>query len=158
MARALLVSTTQFARQLLAKVIDADLAAVRASAFGRRDGQERTGSSCRHYPESQARLNAWEIVRIRSLDGARTILEPMARRGPCDYSNRSSARLLRLCGGGTRLVPAVRNRLPERVVIDAADHVSSFSDLEMKSKKSFAARGASEVSSWVGSAMVRDSW
>jgi hypothetical protein len=80
------------------------------------------------------RLNAWEIVRIRSLDDAPTILDPMARRGPCDYSNRSAARLLRLSGGGTRLVPAVRNRLPERVVIDAADHINSFSDLEMKSK------------------------
>jgi hypothetical protein len=29
------------------------------------------------YPESQARLNAWEIARIRSLDDLQTILEPM---------------------------------------------------------------------------------
>ena len=104
------------------------------SAFGRRDEQERTSSFVPALIQNVRRLNAWEIVRIRSLDDARTILEPMARRGPCDYSNRSSARLLRLSGGGTRLVPAVRNRLPERVVIDAADHISSFSDLEMKSK------------------------
>jgi hypothetical protein len=134
MARALLVATTRFARQLLAKVVDADLAAVRAGAFGRRDEQERTSSFVPALIQNVRRLNAWEIVRIRSLDDARTILEPMARRGPCDYSNRSSARLLRLSGGGTRLVPAVRNRLPERVVIDAADHINSFSDLEMKSK------------------------
>jgi len=104
-------------------------------------------------------LNAENIVRIQNLDDAQTILEPMARREPRDYySNRSSARLRRLSGGGTRLSPEVRNRLPERVVIDAADHISSFSDLEMKTKYSLAARGASEVSSWVGSAMVRDSW
>ena len=53
---------------------------------------------------------------------------------PRYHSNRSSWRLRRLSGGGTRLSPEVRSRLPERVVIDAADHISSFSDFEMKSK------------------------
>ena|GEM_PF-6953399 len=100
-------------------------------------------------------LKAEEAVGIQNLD-VQTILEPMTRREPRDYySNCSSARLLRRSGGGTRFSPEVRNRLPERLVIDAADHISSFSDLEMKSKYSLAARGASEVSSWVGRAMVR---